>query len=106
MTSFASLIASNAFIAVPPRSLDRELHTFARHHDFERGRALVRFLLCFDRDPVERVVAPIRVVVVEDQTLHLRLGGDIDCARDRGVPHVGLKSLSWNWASWMSVSAP
>src|SRR5258705_7499746 len=97
MTSLAWLTASNAFIDGPPLGrdptirpvirarglLDRELHAFARHDDLDARGLLVRLCLRFDCDPIERIVAPLGVMVIEHESLHLRLHRDLDRARDR-----------------------
>src|SRR2546422_4922614 len=81
-----------------PVLLDRELHALAGDHDLDPLDLLVHLLLRVDRDPIERVVAPVGVVVVEDEALHLRGDGDVDRARDRGVSprrlEVALEELS------------
>src|SRR5207245_154089 len=53
----------------PRTSLDRELHALARDYHLDPGRALVRLLLRFDADSVERVVGAVRIVVIQDQAL-------------------------------------
>src|SRR2546428_627975 len=96
MASFAWLTTSRAFMDTPPPTkyrtrpltepyLDRELHALARDHHLDPFRPLVRLFLSFDADTVERVVAAVRIVVIEDQALHVRLHGDVDRARDRRV---------------------
>src|SRR2546422_9155479 len=96
MASFAWLTTSSAFMDTPPQrrgappprprtSLDRELHALARDHHLDPFRPLVRLLLGLDADTVERVVAAVRIVVIEDQALHVRLHGDVDRAGDRRV---------------------
>src|SRR5438309_932754 len=99
MTSFAWLIASSAFIRNLPVTarryapslsyttarLDRELHALTGDDDLQAGRALISLLLRFDRDAIQRVVASVRVVVIEHKALHLRFRGHVDRARDGGV---------------------
>src|SRR6266516_8146054 len=100
MTSLAWLTASSAFIEGPPLAfrcvrrryaqsaavLDRELHPFARDDDLDARGLLVHLFLRLDPDAIKRVVAPVRVVVVQHEPLHLCFHGDVDRARDRGVP--------------------
>src|SRR5436190_16842348 len=108
MTSLAWLTASNAFIAGPPLAylepddtlrqsrygravLDRELHAFAGDDDLDARGFLVRLVLRFHGDAIERVVAPVGVVVIEHEPLHLRSHGDVDGARDGRVPPCRLE---------------
>src|SRR5438093_8135322 len=113
MTSFAWLTASIAFITnLPSRvrsddtlrnfvtgrsALDLELHAFASDHDLDAADLLVHVLLRLDGDAIERVVAPVGVVVVQHEALNLRFGGYVDGAPDGGVPprrlEIGLEEL-------------
>src|SRR5207245_4306562 len=64
-------------------ALDLELETLARDDDLDALCDLICLLLRFLGDPIERFVASVRVVVIEDEPLDPRLRGDLDGARDR-----------------------
>src|SRR5438128_10461708 len=69
----------------PRRSLDLELEPFARRAGLETWEPLAARALRVAPDVVERVVVAVRVVVVEDQALHLGLRRDVDGGVDGRV---------------------
>src|SRR5438128_11239842 len=65
--------------------LHLELEALARDDDLEAGQLLAAGPLRLQADVVERVIGAVRVVVIEDEPLHLRLRGDVDRGVDRRV---------------------